>query len=252
MKIEEIILKSKDGKILASSREIAERFEKEHKHVLRDIKNLTAQNWTVKNMFIESKYENSRGRIYPEYLLDRDGFSLLVMGFTGDKALEWKIKYIDAFNKMENRLKEQNSRLLPGSYKEALLQLIQQIEDNERLLDEVDRYTRFLCDKTELLKKSELATKLDTNPVTLASLLKKLNIYTPKNCKLTESFLEKFPDVKMFNESDESYTDKKTGELVIKKGWQWTFLGAKNLVDHLIELGYVTFTENNGFKLKKA
>ena len=62
----EIILKEVNGEILASSREIAGRFKKEHKHVLRDVKNLIAQNWTVKNMFIESKYISDRGRTYPE------------------------------------------------------------------------------------------------------------------------------------------------------------------------------------------
>jgi hypothetical protein len=153
---------------------------------------------------------------------------------------------------METRLKEQNEKALPLTYKEALLQLVQQIEDNEKLLDEVDRYTRFLCEKTELLKKSELAIKLDTNANTLAALFKKLKIYTPKNCKVTEDFLEKFPDVKMIDESDESYMDRRTGSWIPKKGWQWTFLGAKNVVDYLISLDYVTFTENNGFKLKKV
>ena len=63
------------------------------------------ENSTVKNMFIETTYVSSRGREENEYLMDRDGFSLLVMGFTGRKALEWKLKYIDAFNKMEERLK---------------------------------------------------------------------------------------------------------------------------------------------------
>lgn len=56
-------------------------------------------------MFTESTYISSRGRKEIEYLMNRDGFSLLVMGFTGSKALEWKLKYIDAFNKMEDRLK---------------------------------------------------------------------------------------------------------------------------------------------------
>lgn len=56
-------------------------------------------------MFVSSTYKNSRGRNYDEFLMDRDGFSLLVMGFTGKKALEWKLKYIDAFNKMEETLK---------------------------------------------------------------------------------------------------------------------------------------------------
>lgn len=135
----EIILKEVNGEVLANSREIAERFEKEHKHVLRDIKNLIAQNWTVKNMFTESEYISDRGRKYPEYLMNRDGFSLLVMGFTGKDALEWKLKYIEAFNKMEDALKKQLEKALPTTYKEALQQLLKQVEQNELLLAENER-----------------------------------------------------------------------------------------------------------------
>jgi hypothetical protein len=96
-----------------------------------------------------------------------------------------------------------------------------------------------------------LATKLDTSTGTIASLFKKLGIYTPKNCQLSEKFLERFPTIKMFDEKIETYIDKKTGEEKSKSTWQYTFLGAKNLIDYLINLGYVTFTENDGFKLKK-
>ena len=58
--------------------------------------------------FIESEYISDRGRIYTEFLMTRNGFSLLCMGFTGEKALEWKLKYIDAFNQMEEKLKTGN------------------------------------------------------------------------------------------------------------------------------------------------
>lgn len=101
----DITLFNQDGRILANSREIAEKFNKAHKDVLESIRNLTAENSAVKNMFISSTYKNSRGRNYDEFLMDRDGFSLLVMGFTGKKALEWKLKYIEAFNKMEEKIK---------------------------------------------------------------------------------------------------------------------------------------------------
>lgn len=94
---------NQDGQLVVTSRQIAEDFEKEHKHVLEGIRTLVAENSAVKNMFIESSYEN-RGKQYPEYLLTRDGFSLLVMGFTGAKALQWKLKYIEAFSKMEHEL----------------------------------------------------------------------------------------------------------------------------------------------------
>lgn len=56
-------------------------------------------------MFVESTYQNSRGKTYKCYLMNRDGFSLLAMGFTGKEALQWKLKYIEAFNKMEETLK---------------------------------------------------------------------------------------------------------------------------------------------------
>src|SRR5690554_5793386 len=58
-------------------------------------------------MFHEDTYEN-RGKQYPMYYMNRDGFTLLAMGFTGKKALEFKLKYIEAFNRMEQQLKELN------------------------------------------------------------------------------------------------------------------------------------------------
>lgn len=104
----EIILQNKDGKILASSRDVAEKFGKRNPDVNRSIENLIVQNCTVKNMFEKTTYISTRGREENEYLMDRDGFSILVMGFTGKKALEWKLKYIEAFNKMEEKLKSSN------------------------------------------------------------------------------------------------------------------------------------------------
>ena len=92
------------GKPCVSSREIAEKFKKEHKTVLRKIDILTAQNCAVKKMFTERNYVTERGRNEREFLITRDGFSLLAMGFTGDVALQWKIKFIEAFNFMEKEL----------------------------------------------------------------------------------------------------------------------------------------------------
>lgn len=106
--MEEIILQNKNGKILASSRDVAEKFGKRNPDVNRSIENLIVQNCTVKNMFEKTTYISSRGREENEYLMDRDGFSILVMGFTGKKALEWKLKYIEAFNNMEEKLKSSN------------------------------------------------------------------------------------------------------------------------------------------------
>ena len=95
-----------NGQLVVSSRQVAENFEKEHKNVLHTIDNLVAQNLATKSMFLEQTREY-RGRDFRYYLMNRDGFSLTAMGFTGSKALEWKLKYIQAFNEMEKALKEQ-------------------------------------------------------------------------------------------------------------------------------------------------
>lgn len=93
---------------VVTSRTVAEKFEKRHDHLLATIRNLIPENSGVKSMFRYSDYE-VRGKHYPEYLMNRDGFSLLVMGFTGKEALDWKVKYIQAFNSMESFIKERQS-----------------------------------------------------------------------------------------------------------------------------------------------
>lgn len=99
----EIVGKRYEEKLITTSLKVAEVFEKEHKNVLQSIENLVADN-SAARFFRLTTYKN-RGKEYPMYEMDRDGFSLLVMGFTGEKALQWKIKYIEAFNQMESELK---------------------------------------------------------------------------------------------------------------------------------------------------
>ncbi len=101
----EIVLQNKDGRILVSSRDVAEKFGKEHSKVKRSIKSFEEDAANFGEMFKISYYEDSYGRKQEEYLMNRDGFSLLAMGFTGKEALQWKLKYIEAFNKMEEKLK---------------------------------------------------------------------------------------------------------------------------------------------------
>jgi Rha family phage regulatory protein len=113
MKNELMIFEQKE-KAVVSSRTIAKIFEKDHFHMLRDIKSLiegiSKNGDTPKRYFISSEYVNKQnGQTYLEYLCTRDGFSLLAMGFTGQKALEWKLKYINVFNQMEAFIKERQS-----------------------------------------------------------------------------------------------------------------------------------------------
>ena len=97
-------LKIVDNKVFTDSLFIAEVFEKNHAHILRDIKNMCDDEFKTLN-FKEANYKASNGKTNPCYNLTRDAFSLLVMGFTGQKAYKWKILFINAFNEMEKRLK---------------------------------------------------------------------------------------------------------------------------------------------------
>ena len=103
-----INLISENGQVVVSSREVAENFGKEHRNVMRDAENIMSQG-VLKNeqtpMFFKTEYTHEQnGQTYSMYLMNRDGFTLLAMGFTGKEALEWKLKYIDAFNQMEQKL----------------------------------------------------------------------------------------------------------------------------------------------------
>lgn len=108
--------------IVVSSRDIAETFGKEHKEVIRAIEGQTDSDGktrhsgileelkqggelTLEKYFIPSEYKAENGRTYKEYLMTRDGFTLLVMGFSGEKAMRFKVAYINQFNQMEELLK---------------------------------------------------------------------------------------------------------------------------------------------------
>ncbi|EAJ6516915.1 Rha family transcriptional regulator [Campylobacter coli] len=93
-----------DNAVYTTSLSVAEVFNKNHKNIIRKINEFPKDNFTKLN-FEPSKYIDSTGRILPCYKITRDGFSLLVMGFTGEKAYKWKILFIKAFNEMEKRLR---------------------------------------------------------------------------------------------------------------------------------------------------
>lgn len=94
-----------NNQIVVSSKDIADHFGKQHKDVLENIHNILAAENSATKFYQETTYQN-RGKDYKAYLMNRDGFSLLAMSFTGKKALQWKLKYIEAFNEMEETLKQ--------------------------------------------------------------------------------------------------------------------------------------------------
>lgn len=91
----------KDGKALCTSLMVAEKFDKNHRDVLRAIENLECSQEFRERNFAPSFYKSQQGKELPMYEMARDGFTFLAMGFTGSEAAKWKEAYINAFNKME-------------------------------------------------------------------------------------------------------------------------------------------------------
>jgi Rha family phage regulatory protein len=96
-----------EGTATTTSLDVATNFGKRHTEVLRKIKDLECSTGFSERNFASAEYKDAQGKPRPMYLITRDGFSILVMGFTGKEAMTWKEKYIKAFNKMEVELQKQ-------------------------------------------------------------------------------------------------------------------------------------------------
>ncbi|HEE9580246.1 TPA: Rha family transcriptional regulator [Campylobacter coli] len=149
----EVNLNIKENKVFINSLDLAKVFNKNHKDVLETTKNQPQNDFTESN-FILSTYKDKKGELRPCYNLTRDGFSLLVMGFTGEKAYKWKIEFIKAFNEMEKRLKNlEQEKMQKLAFHQSLgykSQLKQQKEHYENKIKAL---------KYDLEKKKELSFK---------------------------------------------------------------------------------------------
>ncbi|MBF0424159.1 MAG: Rha family transcriptional regulator [Magnetococcales bacterium] len=122
-----IHLEVSEGRPMARSTDVAERFEKRHDNVLRDIRELEVpEKWRLLN-FEESSYFNEQNKEQPGYDMTRDGFTLLVMGWTGSRAMQFKIAYLEAFNRMEAEL-QTRAGVLPTHRHIRLLERLAELE----------------------------------------------------------------------------------------------------------------------------
>ncbi|KZT94619.1 putative antirepressor protein [Lactiplantibacillus plantarum] len=125
-----VIMKNKQA--VTSSLQVAEVFEKNHRDVLKAITNLKRDVRNFAQMFSETNIPDSYNRNRRAFYMNRDGFTLLAMGFTGDKALQFKLQYIEAFNSMEEQAK------LPTSPREIARLALQANEETNQRLDSVE------------------------------------------------------------------------------------------------------------------
>ena len=129
--MKDLVFRGQNDQVITTSLLVAETFEKEHRNVLKSIRKLmSATNVAVAQMFDETTYVNEQGKEQPMFFMNRDGFTLLAMGFSGEKALKFKVDYINAFNKMEAELKSQQTKQLSAA--ESLLQSVQLLVAHEK------------------------------------------------------------------------------------------------------------------------
>lgn len=148
-----------------SSREVAKMMEREHKEILRMIEGyeppegskkrkivgiiptLTEGNITPSDYFIESSYKDASGKSNKCYECTKMGCEMLANKLTGEKGILFTARYVNKFNKMEQYIKEQQPKV-PTTYKEALQQLLAQVEENEKLQIENQQQTQAIEEMT--------------------------------------------------------------------------------------------------------
>ena len=121
---------------VVSSLDVAETFEKNHRDVMESIRNIESNISTAEfsALFFLDSYKASNGKSNPMYLMTRDGFTLLVMGYTGEKAMRFKLAYIKQFNAMEKALQGKLIEREKGiAVRQSLTKALQQSAENERM-----------------------------------------------------------------------------------------------------------------------
>lgn len=121
---------------VVTSLDVAETFGKEHKNVIADVRNIknNISSAEFSALFFEDDYIAKNGKKNPMYYMNRDGFTLLVMGYTGEKAMQFKLAYIKQFNAMEELLKGKQVEREKGiAVRQALTKAIEISGENERM-----------------------------------------------------------------------------------------------------------------------
>lgn len=127
---------NKEEVTVVTSLDVAETFEKNHYDVMESIRNIESSISTTEFsvLFNLTSYKASNGKSNPMYLMTKDGFTLLAMGYTGEKAMKFKLAYIKQFNTMENLLKSKLVEREKGiAVRQSLTKALQQSTENERM-----------------------------------------------------------------------------------------------------------------------
>jgi Rha family phage regulatory protein len=223
---------------------VAEKFGKEHRHVLDSIRSiLTAENPAVLSMFVESTYLNLQNKEQPMYIMNRDGFTLLAMGFTGKDALKFKMDFINAFNKMEVLLNSdeyiimRGMRILDKKAKELEAQVHQQqeiIEIKDRKIVELlpdAEYTKQVLLSKDTFTTTQIAKEHGMSAETLNKKLHEWGIQYKQNKQWILYAKHQDKDYTKTN----TYSETHNGETRTYHSTVWTEKGRRFIKDLLRE-----------------
>lgn len=155
----ENLVEVNNRRIVTTSLKIAEIFKKQHKHVIDSIQKGTAENPALLEHVMESTYTTIQNKKVKMYYLDRDAFSYIVLGFTGKEAAEWKWKYIQAFNTMEEQIKNTFLQEIPKTLPEALIAYAHALEEKDKALKQIE------ADKPKVALANAISVSDDDIPV---------------------------------------------------------------------------------------
>ncbi|TPR46602.1 Rha family transcriptional regulator, partial [Apilactobacillus micheneri] len=247
--IEPKLVENKNNQVVTTSLQVAETFGKKNKTVLRNIESIINEKGVAQNcadpMFMEGTYKHPQNhQTYRMYYMNKDGFTLLAMGFTGKKAMQFKMEYINAFNAMQYKLKSvnQDSYMIDDPVKRAEKWIAEQNErkqleaDNKKLKPKAKYYDHQLS-LDDGIKTSVIAQNYSMSAVKFNRLLHNLGV----QYKVGKNWLlyKKYQNHGYIIQREFNYTEDKIATTML-----WTPKGKKFIYNLLKDNGIVPENED--------
>lgn len=230
-----------------TSLKIAAYFEKDHSKILKDVKRLLESGEVNEADFGLVDYKDAKGEKRPMYNIKKDGFTLLTMGFTGARALKFKVDYIKAFNKMEEELKNQPAKKLStlDLLKEAVNEIEKLEAEKQQIIEETKPAVQFQLTVNNAINSitvADFAKIIGTGEIKCYEYLRRAGFLMnyPKNRPYQE-----FINRGYFKVIEKTRKDHNTGESVTYFQTLITGKGQTYLSKQYLGEGVINLTINN-------
>ena len=226
--IQSSVYTTQKGTPVTDSVKVARVFEKQHKNVMKSIRNIlgSAKNLANQNWFAETTYMDAQGKRQPMFLMNRDGFSLLTMSLTGEKAMAFKVAFIEQFNRMEQAIKElaPATPAIPQTFAQALRLAAEQAETIEAQQKQLEEQAPKVAFATAIINSpsscgiDELAKLLKQNGVDMGEIRLfqwlRDNDYLCSVGTARNQPTQKALDMGLFELKPQTWTNPKTDEVM--------------------------------------